>query len=172
MKMTKTELIQQIMILRVVYPNWISHYNKQEIQLHIDAWYQVFKDVDYEIFKIAIMETVKTCSGFVTPAHVIDELIKDSGGEEAFEKVRAFIRLGQDAYNDHKHELGEYILQIVADTGGWSRYYAMDDYNRVDIKKSFITQYKKLNKKVIMSGGKGMYIETNNVKNLEGEQNA
>ncbi len=80
--MTKENVTELLGLIRIAYPRFYANLTKQDALATIELWYSMFKDMEYEVVKVAVNSLINTLEFPPTIADVKNEIYKLSTVDE------------------------------------------------------------------------------------------
>jgi hypothetical protein len=163
---SKEAIIKAITLLKTNYQNALKDYDKEDLQMMINAWAEFFKDTTEQEFNKAIRNVINKSDYFPTISQIKKEIANEkvsniASGEEEWEQVlRTIHRYGSYRQQEALEHMKPYTAYIVNLIGYQNICMSSDNtWNR----KEFIAEYEQLKDKeqeLLMTGN------TNNLKML------
>lgn len=163
---SKETIIKAITLLKTNYQNALKDYDKEDLQMMINAWAEFFKDTTEQEFNKAIRNVINKSDYFPTISQIKKEIANEktqslASGEEEWEQVlRTIHRYGSYRQQEALEHMKPYTAYIVNLIGYQNICMSSDNtWNR----KEFIVEYEQLKDKeqeLLMTGN------TNNLKML------
>lgn len=146
--MERKTIVKVLGILKYTYPNSFKNFNKNDAKAMTDVWYHDFKDVDSNIFQLAI-ERIRNKNKFFPSIYEVKEEINAITNEnmrynpqDEWEKVRQLmIKYGYYQSDKALIEMKPLTKQCVRNLGGFQNLCQCDHEALVWKKKEFIEMF-------------------------------